>query len=99
MIPGIGATEILILLTIVLLLFGAKRIPALARSLGSGAREFREGLAGKNEDREVCIRKEEEELFAAAEARSEASGYNASDARAKTTKAYQRRSPGNVWRL
>jgi sec-independent protein translocase protein TatA len=30
----------------VLLLFGARRIPEIARSLGSGAREFREGISG-----------------------------------------------------
>lgn len=33
---------------IVLLLFGAKRIPEIARSLGSGAREFKEGVQGKD---------------------------------------------------
>jgi len=31
---------------IVLLIFGARRIPEIARSLGSGAREFREGISG-----------------------------------------------------
>lgn len=33
---------------IVLLIFGAKRIPEIARSLGSGAREFRDGIAGND---------------------------------------------------
>ena len=47
MIPSFGATEVLIFLVVVLLLFGAKRIPDLARSLGSGAREFREGISDK----------------------------------------------------
>lgn len=47
MIPG--GPEILIVLGVVLLLFGAKRIPELARSLGSGARQFRQGLSGENE--------------------------------------------------
>ena len=49
MIPGlpqIGGTELLILLMILLLLFGAKRIPSLARSLGSGLGEFRKGFSG-----------------------------------------------------
>jgi sec-independent protein translocase protein TatA len=37
--------ELIILLAIILLFFGAKRIPELARSLGKGAREFRRGAA------------------------------------------------------
>ncbi len=46
LIPGIGSlggTELIIALVIILLLFGAKRIPELARGLGSGVREFRAG--------------------------------------------------------
>jgi sec-independent protein translocase protein TatA len=42
--PQVGATELIILLTIILLLFGAKRIPELARSLGRGKREFHKGV-------------------------------------------------------
>jgi sec-independent protein translocase protein TatA len=42
--PSVGGTELIILLVIILLLFGAKRIPDLARSLGKGTREFREGI-------------------------------------------------------
>ena len=44
---GLGPQELIILLVIILLLFGASRIPALARSLGSGMREFRRGAAGE----------------------------------------------------
>ena len=40
-----GGTELLIILTIILLFFGAKRIPELARSLGKGTREFRQGVS------------------------------------------------------
>ncbi len=40
-----GGTELLIILAIILLFFGAKRIPELARSLGRGTREFREGIS------------------------------------------------------
>jgi sec-independent protein translocase protein TatA len=43
--PQVGATELIILLTIILLLFGAKRIPELARSLGRGKREFHKGAS------------------------------------------------------
>jgi sec-independent protein translocase protein TatA len=45
MIPQVGVTELLIILAIILLLFGAKRIPELARSLGKGTREFRRGVS------------------------------------------------------
>ena len=51
--------ELIILLSIVLLFFGAKRIPELARSLGRGAREFREG-ASKDAD---APRREKSELL------------------------------------
>ena len=50
MIPGLPqvvATELIIVLTIILLFFGAKRIPELARSFGRGKREF---LKGASED-------------------------------------------------
>ena len=46
-----GGVELIILLVIILLLFGAKRIPDLARSLGKGTREFRKGISeGAAED-------------------------------------------------
>ncbi len=44
--PGFGSlgmTELIIALVIILLLFGAKKVPELARGLGSGVREFRAG--------------------------------------------------------
>lgn len=40
---NIGITEMLIVLAIILLLFGASRIPALARSLGKSVKEFKKG--------------------------------------------------------
>jgi sec-independent protein translocase protein TatA len=55
MIPGLpqfGGTELLILLAIILLFFGARRIPDLARSLGSGTREYRKALSGEGEQEE-----------------------------------------------
>ncbi|CAN5863036.1 hypothetical protein BH23ACT11_BH23ACT11_05710 [soil metagenome] len=42
-----GPTELIILLVIILLLFGAKRIPELAKGLGSGMREFRKSSSGE----------------------------------------------------
>ena len=41
---GMGHWEILMLLLVVLLLFGAKRIPEMAQGVGRGIREFRKGL-------------------------------------------------------
>ena len=45
---SIGFREILLVLLIVLVLFGAKRIPELARSLGRGITEFKGGLKGED---------------------------------------------------
>lgn len=39
---GVGMQEILVILLIVLILFGAKKIPELARGLGRGIREFKD---------------------------------------------------------
>jgi sec-independent protein translocase protein TatA len=43
---GIGIWELLILLVVLLLVFGAKRLPEMGRSLGKGMREFKEGVSG-----------------------------------------------------
>jgi sec-independent protein translocase protein TatA len=44
---SIGPTELIIVLVIVLVIFGPKRLPGLGRSLGSGMKEFRDSIAGK----------------------------------------------------
>jgi sec-independent protein translocase protein TatA len=41
---GIGSQELLVILLVVLLLFGGKRIPEIARSLGGGLRDFRKAM-------------------------------------------------------
>ena len=43
-------THIILLLLIALLLFGAKRLPEIGRSLGKGMREFKNSITGKDED-------------------------------------------------
>ena len=43
MLGSIGMPELIIGLVVILLLFGAKRVPELARGLGSGVREFKKG--------------------------------------------------------
>lgn len=45
----LGTQELLIIGLIILLLFGATRIPALMRSLGRGVKDFKEGMEGKEE--------------------------------------------------
>jgi sec-independent protein translocase protein TatA len=43
---NIGPTEIILLLLVALLLFGAKRLPEIGRSLGTGMREFKDSVSG-----------------------------------------------------
>jgi sec-independent protein translocase protein TatA len=45
---SIGPTELIIVLVIVLLIFGPKRLPGLGRQLGSGMREFKDSISGKS---------------------------------------------------
>ena len=47
---GLGATEILVILAVVLLLFGSTRLPALARSIGQASSEFKAGIRDKSGD-------------------------------------------------
>jgi sec-independent protein translocase protein TatA len=44
MFGNIGATEIILIVLVILLLFGAKKIPELARGIGKGMSEFKKGL-------------------------------------------------------
>lgn len=43
---SLGATEIIIIAFIVLLLFGGKKIPELMKGIGKGVRSFKEGVKG-----------------------------------------------------
>jgi sec-independent protein translocase protein TatA len=54
-----GPLEIIIVLIIVLVIFGPKRLPDLGRSLGRGMREFKDSLTGKDKDREQLEASEE----------------------------------------
>jgi sec-independent protein translocase protein TatA len=45
--------EIIIILVIVLVIFGPKRLPDLGRSLGRGMREFKDSVTGKDKDEEL----------------------------------------------
>ncbi|MGK7396772.1 MAG: Sec-independent protein translocase subunit TatA/TatB [Candidatus Cyclobacteriaceae bacterium M3_2C_046] len=54
-IGGIGGWEVLLILLVVLIFFGAKRIPELARGLGKGMREFKDATTGIKKDLEEGI--------------------------------------------
>jgi sec-independent protein translocase protein TatA len=45
---GLGATELVIILAIVVLLFGARRLPEIGSGLGRAIRGFKEGVSGKD---------------------------------------------------
>jgi sec-independent protein translocase protein TatA len=46
----VGPTELLIIVLIIVLLFGAKRLPDLGKSLGDGIRNFKKSVSGKDKD-------------------------------------------------
>ena len=50
-VPGLGTSELIIILILVLLVFGGAKLPKLARSLGQAQKEFKDGLSeSANED-------------------------------------------------
>ncbi len=63
----LGTWEIILIVLVVLLLFGGKKIPELMRGLGKGVRSFKEGVNGKDElnntsdSEQVNSQKEEKE--------------------------------------
>lgn len=57
---GIGAPELLIVLAIVLLLFGGKKLPELFKSAGSSVRELRKGLNGEEDAKKTTTRADSE---------------------------------------
>ncbi len=49
LIPSLGLPEILLLVVLVVVLFGAKRLPLIGAGLGKGIRNFKESITGKDE--------------------------------------------------
>ena len=47
---GIGPLELVIVLVIILVIFGPKRLPQAGRALGQGLREFKDSVGGKDKD-------------------------------------------------
>lgn len=52
-IRNIGGPEVILILVVVLLIFGAAKLPQLARSLGASAKEFRKGIEDGVEDEDA----------------------------------------------
>jgi sec-independent protein translocase protein TatA len=50
--PNVGPLEIAVVLVIVLIIFGPKRLPELGQSMGRGIREFKSSISGDNKDKE-----------------------------------------------
>lgn len=50
--PNIGAPELIILLIVLLLVFGPKRLPEMGRSVGRGIREFKDSVSGNEASEE-----------------------------------------------
>ena len=51
----IGWPQLVIVLVIVLVIFGARRLPEVGRSLGAGMREFKDSITGKDDPTEPTI--------------------------------------------
>jgi sec-independent protein translocase protein TatA len=47
---GLGGSEIFLIVLVLLLFFGGKRIPELAKGLGKGIREFKDASSGKSDE-------------------------------------------------
>jgi len=69
---GVSLWELFVLLLVVLLVFGPKRLPEMGRSLGKGMREFKDSLSGKDEEPEPAeLPPPQEEAAVPAAARDE----------------------------
>lgn len=55
---GFGAPELLLILVIVVVVFGASRLPQLGRGLGEGISNFRDGLRGKDDKKTIEEKKD-----------------------------------------
>jgi sec-independent protein translocase protein TatA len=66
--PTPGPLELAIVLVIVLIIFGPKRLPGLGRQLGSGMREFKDSISGKGGDDDEDADDEKRPEIAAAQA-------------------------------
>ncbi|MDM7994433.1 MAG: twin-arginine translocase TatA/TatE family subunit [Acidobacteriota bacterium] len=56
---GLGTTELIIILVIVILIFGVNKIPQLGKGLGEGIRNFKSSIKAVSEDTEDKSKKDE----------------------------------------
>lgn len=59
MFGGIGIPELLLIFGILLLLFGARKLPEIGRGLGEGIRSFKNSLSGEEEKEEKVVKTKE----------------------------------------
>lgn len=75
----IGATEIILISGVILLIFGGKKLPELMKGMGKGVKNFKEGLAEPTE--EEMNRRVDEEIRRRADERMGADDTNLNDAK------------------
>ena len=93
MFGSVGMPELIIGLVVILLLFGAKRVPELARGLGSGVREFKKGTQeGEVEDKKKEEAKKDEEQLEASKSEHDDEAKLEEDASVEAEKAEQKHS-------
>ena len=51
--PNVGPWEIIILVVVLLLVFGSRRLPEIGRSVGRGMREFKQSVTGNDEETQL----------------------------------------------
>ena len=51
--PNVGPWELVLLVVVLLLVFGSRRLPEIGRSVGKGMREFKNSVTGKDEQQEL----------------------------------------------
>ncbi|HET9964904.1 MAG TPA: twin-arginine translocase TatA/TatE family subunit [Rubrobacter sp.] len=93
MFGSVGMPELIIGLVVILLLFGAKRVPELARGLGSGVREFKKGTQeGEVENKKKEEEEKKEEQLEASKSEHDEETKLEEDSSVEAEKAEQKRS-------
>jgi sec-independent protein translocase protein TatA len=64
--PNVGPWEIILLVVVLLLVFGSRRLPEIGRSVGKGMREFKNSVTGKDDQHELEDEQKPVELKASA---------------------------------